>query len=220
MAPGELQPFLFVGLGNPGPEYEKTRHNLGERVVQEWARRLGWSLKEERHFKAKVAKGVNTNQTVHLLLPLTYMNLSGMAVKPYMDYFKIPLDRLVVIMDDISLAFGQLRLRAMGSTGGHNGLRSIEQCLGTSQYRRLRMGIGHPGEVMLATYVLEPFSQAEQEEVPVVIDRGVQVLQRLLKENFTHVMNSTNTVPRQAQKQRPDPAQSELTKPPEEGRGE
>jgi PTH1 family peptidyl-tRNA hydrolase len=215
----DLQTFLFVGLGNPGPKYENTRHNLGACVVQEFAHRLGWSLKEDRRFNAKIAKGISDHYTVHLMLPMTFMNLSGSAVKPYTHYFKIPLNRLVVVLDDISLAFGQLRLRAMGSTGGHNGLKSIEQCLGTSHYLRLRMGIGHPGEAVLANYVLESFNQAEQQELSVFIDRGVQVLQRLLKEDFTHVMNSVNTVPGQAQKQA-EPEPKDLTKPPVAGRGE
>lgn len=215
-----MQTFLFVGLGNPGPKYGNTRHNVGFHVIEKFAERLGWSLKEDRRFNAKVAKGVSDNQTVHLVMPLTFMNLSGMAVKPYADYFKIPLDHLVVVMDDISLAFGQLRLRAMGSAGGHNGLKSIEHFLGTSHYVRLRMGIGHPGEAMLADYVLEPFNPAEQQELPAFIDRGVQVLQRLLKESLARVMNSVNTVPRQIQKQKAGPEPIDLTKPPVAGRGE
>ena len=220
MAQEELQTFLLVGLGNPGSKYEDTRHNLGACVVQELAKRLGWPFKQDRRFNVEAAKGVSDNFTVHLVLPLTFMNLSGMAVRPYADYFKIPLNRLVVVLDDISLAFGQLRLRAMGSTGGHNGLKSMEQCLGTSHYLRLRMGIGHPGETVLANYVLEPFNQAEKQGLPAFIDRGVEVLQRLLKEDFTHVMNSVNTVPRQAQQLGTDPAIIDLTKPPVAGRGE
>lgn len=194
----DSQPFLFVGLGNPGPKYEHTRHNLGARVIKALGLRLGWTFKEDRRFDAEVAKGVSERHLVHLVLPLTFMNLSGMAVKPYADFFKIPLNCLVVVLDDISLAFGQLRLRGAGSAGGHNGLKSIEHCLGTSHYQRLRMGLGHPGDAMLVDYVLEPFNQAEQQELPIFIDRGVQVLQRLLTEDFSHVMNCVNTVPRQA----------------------
>lgn len=213
MAQPNLQTFLFVGLGNPGQEYENTRHNLGLKVVQELAKRLGWPLREDRRFKAKVAKGVSDQSTVHLVLPLTYMNSSGTAVKPYADYFKVPLSHIVVVIDDISLPFGKLRLRAVGSSGGHNGLKSIEYWLGTSRYMRLRMGIGHPGETMLADYVLEPFDKVEQQELTAFIDRGVQVLQRMLKEDFGQVMTSVNPDPREAQK--PD-----LTKPPVTGRGE
>lgn len=194
-----------------------TRHNMGYLVIQCLALRLGWSLREDRRFNAKVVKGVFENYTVHLLLPLTYMNLSGNAVRRYMDYFKIPVNSSVIITDDIALPFGQLRLRSVGSSGGHNGLKSIEACLGSSSYRRLRMGIGHPGEKMLVNYVLEPFNREEEQELPVFIDRGVEVLQRLLKESFIHVMNSVNTVPRQ-KKSGLEPI--DLTKPPIIGRGE
>ena len=213
-----MQSFLFVGLGNPGPQYVLTRHNMGCLVVQEFAHRLGWSLKEDRRFNAKVAKGISENKTIHLVLPLTYMNLSGNAVRRYVDYFKIPLNGVVVVTDDIALAFGQLRLRMMGSAGGHNGLRSIEACLGTSHYKRLRMGIGHPGEKMLVNYVLETFSSTEQQELPTFIDRGIEVLQRLLKESFSHAMKSVNTVPRQTTlKQRSAAEPIDLTKPPSTG---
>lgn len=212
MTQTNLQTFLFAGLGNPGPQYEMTRHNIGYLVIQNFARRLGWSLKEDRRFNAYVAKGVVENHTVHLLLPLTYMNLSGNAVRRYVDYFKIPLASEVIVTDDIALPFGQLRLRNMGSSGGHNGLKSIEACLGTSHYKRLRMGIGHPGEKMLVNYVLEAFSSTEQQELPTFIDRGVEVLQRLLKESFSHVMSSVNAVPR---KKSAEP--TDLTKPPVTG---
>lgn len=216
-----LQTFLFVGLGNPGTEYEMTRHNVGYLVIEAFARHLGWSLKEDRRFNACVAKGVIDTHPLHLLLPLTYMNLSGNAVRRYVDYFKIPLNHVVIVTDDIALPFGQLRLRGMGSAGGHNGLKSIEACLGTSHYKRLRMGIGHPGEQMLANYVLEAFSYTEQQKLPTFIGHGVEVLQRLLKESFSHVMTSVNTVPRQKMpKQGPGVEQKDLTKPPVTGRGE
>lgn len=212
-----MKTFLFVGLGNPGTQYEMTRHNMGYLTVEAFAYRLGWSLKEDRRFNAKVVKGVFENQTIHLLLPLTYMNLSGNAVRRYIDYFKIPLNNIIIVTDDIALPFGQLRLRSMGSHGGHNGLRSIEACLGTPQYKRMRMGISHPGEKVLTNYVLEPFSHTEQQQLPAFIGLGVEVLQRLLKEGFTHVMNSVNTVPRQ-KKTEQEP--TDLTKPPITGRGE
>lgn len=212
-----LQTFLFVGLGNPGLQYEMTRHNMGYLVVQAFAYRLKWFLKEDRRFNANVVKGNVENQTIHLLLPLTYMNLSGNSVRRYIDYFKIPIENLIIVTDDIALPFGQLRLRNMGSAGGHNGLKSIESCLGTSHYKRLRIGIGHPGEKMLANYVLETFSQIEQRELPVFIDHGVEVLQRLLKESFTQVMNSVNTIPCQ---KTTEMESKDLTKPPVIGRGE
>lgn len=216
MAQTDLQTVLFVGLGNPGSQYEMTRHNMGALVVEAFAYRLGWSLRLDRRFNAKTVKGVLDNLTIHLLLPLTYMNLSGNAVRSYIDYFKIPVHQVIIVVDDIALSFNQLRLRNMGSAGGHNGLKSVEACLGTSQYKRMRMGIGHPGEKMLANYVLETFNSVEQKELPAFIDQGVEVMIRLLKESFTQVMNSVNTVP--TQKTRAEPI--DLTKPPITGRGE
>lgn len=192
-----LQSILFIGLGNPGADYAMTRHNMGYLVIEAFARSLGWLFKEDRRFKARVVKGVYENKTVHLVLPLTYMNLSGTTVRCYVDYFKIPMNSLVVVTDDIALAFGQLRLRILGSAGGHNGLKSIEESLGSSQYMRLRMGIGHPGEKMLANYVLETFNQVEQQELPTFIDQGVEVLKRLINENPSHVMNGVNTISHQ-----------------------
>ena len=213
----DAQTILFVGLGNPGPHYAMTRHNLGYLVVQALAQRYEWVLKDDRRFNAKVAKGKIENKNVHLVLPLTFMNLSGTAVRRYVDYYKIPLKSVVVITDDVSLPFTQLRLRTMGSAGGHNGLKSIEASLGTTRYMRLRMGIGHPGEKLLANFVLEPFSPAEQQELPPFIDRGLEVLQLLLKESISRVMNRVNTgpVPKQQEVKPKD-----LTKPPLIGRGE
>jgi len=196
---------LFVGLGNPGAQYEHTRHNIGRMVVEAFARRFGLTWKEDRRFIANTARGVVGVDTVHLLLPLTYMNLSGDAVRRYVDYFKIPLDSLVVVADDIALPFGRMRLRGVGSAGGHNGLKSVEGCLQTAGYKRLRMGIGQPGEAMLAVYVLENFSYEEQQELPKFIDRGAETLMCLMKESFSHVMTVVNT---------------DLTKPPVTGRGE
>lgn len=215
MTQAETQSILFVGLGNPGPNYEMTRHNIGYLVVQAFAQRLGWSLKEDRRFNARVAKGINEDKTIHLLLPLTFMNLSGTAVRRYVDYYKISLNHLVVVTDDIALPFGQPRLKLMGSAGGHNGLKSIEAHLGTSHYMRLRMGIGHPGEKVLADYVLDEFSSEDKQALPTFIDSGVGILQRLLKENPSQVMNAVNTVPKQAKtKEEPVKEPNDLTKPP------
>lgn len=221
MVQTDLSSFLFVGLGNPGTQYEWTRHNIGYLVIRKLANDLGWSLKEDRRFNACIVKGIIDNKTVHLMLPLTYMNLSGSAVRQYADYFKLSLQNLVIVTDDIALSFGQVRLKSMGSSGGHNGLKSIEACLGTSYYKRLRMGIGHPGEKILANYVLEVFNQKEQQELPVFIDSGVEILKRLLKEDFSHVMHDVNTVSRQNILKQPSVAEPiDLTKPPSIGRGE
>lgn len=197
---------VFVGLGNPGSKYEKTRHNIGYMVLKDFARKEGWSFKEEMRFNALIAKGRIGNATVHLLLPTTYMNLSGMAVRPYLDFFKIGPDSLVVVSDDVALPFGQIRLRSMGSPGGHNGLKSIEAHLGTSQYARLKMGVGSPeGNQDLADFVLAPFGVEEVAALGAFIDRGTQVLRRMLDDTLSNVMNAINAKP------------IDLTKPPVTG---
>jgi PTH1 family peptidyl-tRNA hydrolase len=189
------QPYIFVGLGNPGSQYELTRHNIGHLVIKSLATQLGWQFKEEKYFNALIAKGVIENKPVHLLLPLTYMNLSGTAIRRYLDFFKFSSSHLIVVTDDISLSFGKFRLKTMGSAGGHNGLKSVESCLGTSHYNRLKMGIGHPGARNLADYVLGVFTQEELQVLTSFVDRGVEILFRLLKESVSQVMNAVNTTP-------------------------
>lgn len=184
---------VFVGLGNPGSKYEKTRHNIGFMVVKDFARKMGWSFKEERQFSAFVAKGLVGDVMVHLLLPTTYMNLSGMAVRAYLDYFKLGLDCLVVINDDVAFPFGQMRLKSMGSAGGHNGLKSIESHLGSSLYVRLRMGVGSPQKTEeLADYVLASFNAEETAALVTFVDRATQILRSLLTETVSNVMNAVN----------------------------
>jgi peptidyl-tRNA hydrolase, PTH1 family len=190
----DTQPLVIIGLGNPGESYRNTRHNMGFLVVEAFAHSVNRVMKEDKQFQALVGKETIKGRIVHFLLPLTYMNLSGVAVRRYLDYFKLPIDQVIVVTDDIALTYGQLRLKTMGSAGGHNGLKSIETHLGTTQYMRLRMGIGHPGQKILTDYVLDVFSPTEQETLPEFIDRGVKVLQRLLVEGPSYVMNTVNTV--------------------------
>lgn len=214
MIQSALHPLLYVGLGNPGLQYEMTRHNVGYKVVKAFAKQMDWSLKIDRRFNAFVAKGEYQNRIVYLLLPLTFMNLSGESVKRLMDYFKLPLESVLVISDDIALPFGQLRLKPSGGAGGHNGLKNIEKMIGSNQYMRLRMGIGHPGQWDLADYVLSPFTAIEQEKLPVFIDDGVNVLKCLMQEERSVVMNSVNTILSATQKQKLPEKIIDLTKPP------
>lgn len=212
---------IFVGLGNPGPRYEMTRHNMGYLVVQAFAKQMKWQFKEEKRFNCLVAKAECQGAIVHLLLPLTFMNLSGTAVRSYLEYYKLLIDEVVIITDDFALPFGQMRLKTMGSPGGHNGLKSIEQHLGTAMYKRLRMGISHPSGRNLADYVLENFSQDEQESLMSVVDRGKDILLRLVKEPFSQVMNAVNVIPRQPPKKAGLTEETiDLTKPLIEGRGD
>jgi PTH1 family peptidyl-tRNA hydrolase len=184
---------LIIGLGNPGKEYELTRHNLGFLVVQGVAHVNKWEFKEQRTFQALAAKGQIGDQTVHLLLPTTYMNLSGQAARKYMDYYKIGPEAVLVVADDVDLPFGELRVKASGSAGGHNGLKSIESCLGTQNYARLRMGIGQKQpNGTLADYVLGNFTKEEFGALPNVIQQGVNVVMRLMNESIAQVMNAVN----------------------------
>jgi PTH1 family peptidyl-tRNA hydrolase len=189
---------VIVGLGNPGKKYEHTRHNIGFMVVKALAKKLQWKLKEETHFSAYVCKGQVDDAQVHLLLPTTYMNLSGLAVRRYLDYYQLGVEYVIVVSDDIALPFGELRLRSMGSSGGHNGLKSIEAHLATRHYVRLRMGVGTPNdkkisdEETLADYVLGTFSADETDKLVPFVERGVHVLWQLIHESISRVMNEVN----------------------------
>lgn len=192
MTHSKLNTFIFVGLGNPGQQYEKTRHNIGFSVIKALGRRVGSHFKEDKHFNAYVAKGVIEDTSIHLLMPMTYMNLSGIAIRRYLDFYKLNVSQLVVIVDDIALPFGHLRFKLKGSSGGHNGLKSVEAYLGTTHFMRLRMGIGDPCEHVLKDYVLAPFSREELEKLEPFVDLGADVLQQLLKTSPFRVMNQVN----------------------------
>lgn len=190
--------YVIVGLGNPGKQYELTRHNMGYLVVQAFAEGQGWKLKVEGQFNALVAKGKIGEATVHLLLPLTYMNASGQAVKRYLDFYKLPPKDLIVVTDDIGLAFGDLKIRIVGGPGGHNGLRSIQEFLQTIHYTRLRVGIGldKPEQQSLADYVLEPFTSEEREKLLSILKQAGSILERLVVQGVTAVINSVNVKPK------------------------
>lgn len=186
--------FVVVGLGNPGKKYALTRHNMGYLVVQALAQEQGWDFKEVASFQANVTKGRIGNVLVHLLLPLTYMNESGQAVRRYLDYYKLNPQHAIVVVDDTALSFGTSRVRSIGSAGGHNGLKSIQTHLHTQHYVRLRMGIGReqPNQP-LVEYVLDTFSVAEKNELMPFVERGVAIVKRLMVEEVSAVMNSVNS---------------------------
>lgn len=184
---------VFVGLGNPGRKYAKTRHNLGFLVVEQLASSLGWPLIDDKRFKAKTSKGRLNEAEVHLLLPQTYMNESGWSVRQYLDYYQLEAGQLVVVADDTALKFGHLRLRRQGSAGGHNGLKSIIAHLGLQEFSRLRMGIGsQPVEQSLADYVLSDFSAEEAVGLDEFVKRGAAILKSLTAESIAKVMNRVN----------------------------
>lgn len=169
----ELPPkrYLIVGLGNPGTAYEKTRHNIGFRAVQEFAKKHGMTFRKESRVYGELAEGQVEGNKVLLLLPMTYMNNSGRSVQACMSYFKLGLEDMIVVVDDIAFALGDFRVKKEGSPGGHNGLKSIEEHLKSSSYFRLRIGIGAPNGQILADYVLDKFPSADHKTVEQVLQR-------------------------------------------------
>lgn len=185
---------LIVGLGNPGSEYVQTRHNVGfmvlERLAQRWL--AAWSL--EGRFKASVARAEEHGRRVWLCRPQTYMNLSGEAVRAIMDYFQVSAEQLLVVVDDADLPLGELRLRPKGGAGGHHGLESIEQHLGTSEYARLRIGIGRQAQNarQLTGYVLGKFLAGERELANKVLTRATEQAACWWMAGIAEAMNKFN----------------------------
>ena len=185
--------YIIAGLGNPGSRYEKTRHNCGFEAIDLLAERCGISLKA-RKFKSLCGNGVIDGQKVLLMKPLTYMNLSGEAVQAAAAFYKIdPAKELIVLYDDISLEPGQLRVRAKGSAGGHNGIRSIIRMLGTEQFLRVKIGTGaKPADMDLADYVLGRIPLSERADMAAAFDRASKAAVDLVTEPLDRVMNEYN----------------------------
>ena len=186
--------YLIAGLGNPGREYENTRHNAGFASIDRLAEKNHISI-DMKKFQALCGTGYIGGQKVLLLKPQTYMNLSGESLRAACDFFKIdPEQELIVIYDDISLAPGQLRIRAKGSAGGHNGIKSIISHLGTQVFLRGKVGVGEkPQGWDLADYVLGHFSKEEQQVMQESFDRAADAAAALLSEEVQQVMNEYNT---------------------------
>ena len=185
--------FLIVGLGNPGAEYAKTRHNAGFLLVEKLAERwkAGWTL--EKKFNARVAKAERNEGRVRLCEPQTFMNSSGESVGPLIQFFRVPHNRLLVAVDDADIPFGEIRLRPGGSSGGHHGLESIEQHLGTREFARLRIGIGRKdGAREITDYVLGRFSAAETELAEKVLSAAADQTEVWLKAGIQKAMSQFN----------------------------
>ncbi|WP_026463144.1 aminoacyl-tRNA hydrolase [Adhaeribacter aquaticus] len=166
--------YLLVGLGNIGPEYADTRHNIGFMVLNYLAKKHEAQFDVGRH--AFVTEIKYKGKSFTLVKPTTYMNLSGKAVAHYLSSLKIPVANMLVITDDLAIPFGKLRMRAKGSAGGHNGLKHIEETLGNNEYARLRFGVGsnYP-KGRQVDYVLSPFSNEEQEQLPALIETAAEM---------------------------------------------
>lgn len=186
---------LIVGLGNPGSRYAKTRHNIGRRVVEALAREFKAEWKENKGLKSRRAKVKPNEISFALAVPSLFMNESGSAVRLLVDHLGINFKSdLLVVTDDAALPLGRLRLRASGTDGGHRGLRSIEETLGTQSYARLRIGIGPTSstEQPLEEYVLSPFQKEEEEKLKELLERGVESCKLWLAHSIEKAMDWTN----------------------------
>lgn len=186
--------FIIAGLGNPGREYENTRHNIGFCVIEDIARKYQISMLERKH-KAVIGKGYIDGQKVILVKPLTYMNLSGESIREVTDYYKVDVTtQLVVVSDDISLDVGQLRIRKKGSAGGHNGLKNIIEHLGHENFMRIRIGVSDkPQGYDLKDYVLGHFTDKEKKLLEETSGNAVEAVRMILQGDVDGAMNRYNT---------------------------
>jgi PTH1 family peptidyl-tRNA hydrolase len=183
--------FLIVGLGNPGPEYEATRHNIGFMVLDRLSAQGGHDFKSDRF--GHTCEFKHKGRTLFLLKPNTYMNLSGKALRFHQQDQKIPMENILVVTDDLALPFGKQRLRGKGSAGGHNGLKNIEQLLGSDGYARLRMGVGSNfSKGAQVDYVLSPFAKEETGDLPAVLDKAVNTILSFALQGLERTMNQFN----------------------------
>ncbi len=183
--------YLIAGLGNIGPEYELTRHNVGFLILDRLADEKGSTFKVDK--LASISEVRHKGRVLHLVKPTTYMNLSGKAVNFWLQHHKISKENLLVITDDIALPYGKIRLKPKGSAGGHNGLKNIEQLTGGQNYARLRFGVGddfYKGNQV--DYVLSPFSQKELDELVLNMDRAIDAIFSFCTIGMERTMNHFN----------------------------
>jgi PTH1 family peptidyl-tRNA hydrolase len=184
--------YLIAGLGNPGPKYAANRHNVGFHCVERLALAHGLAF-DKRQKRARVARGTIRGQRVVLAKPQTYMNASGRAVVPLAHFYKVQLECLLVIYDDLDLPLGTIRLRPEGGSGGHKGMRSIIEHLGTPSFARLRIGIGRPpGQMDPAAYVLQNFPVSEATLLEETVERAIAAIEAWMTEGIEVAMNQHN----------------------------
>lgn len=185
--------YIIAGLGNPGREYENTRHNTGFMVIDEAAGKYNISVTEKKH-KALIGKGFIGGQKVVLVKPQTFMNLSGESIREVIDYYKIDEKvELIVISDDISLETGAIRIRKRGSAGGHNGLKNIILHLGHDEFQRIRMGVGEkPQEYELIDYVLGHFNEEDSKLIAASVKEAAEAIEVMITDGSDAAMNKFN----------------------------
>lgn len=183
---------IIVGLGNPGSEYEKTRHNTGFMVIDKIAEKYNIEIKKEKS-KALIGMGEINGEKVMLVKPQTFMNLSGEAVRGIMDFYKESEDNLLIAFDDIDLELGNIRIKERGSAGTHNGMKSVVQNVGTTNFKRVKVGIGKPkGSMDLVNYVLGRFSDDELKILTESIEKAVEAIEIIVSGNVSKAMNLYN----------------------------
>ena len=187
------EPLLVVGLGNPGPQYAKTRHNIGFMVADILAARVGWSFKVHKKSGAEVVTGRLGHRPVVLAKPRCYMNESGRQVGPLAKFYSVPAADVIVIHDELDIDFGRVRLKLGGGEGGHNGLRSVANALGSKDFQRVRIGIGRPpGRKDPAAFVLEPFTSTERGEVPTICEQAADATELLIEAGLETAQNQVH----------------------------
>ncbi|WP_378734011.1 aminoacyl-tRNA hydrolase [Nocardia brasiliensis] len=186
-------PALVVGLGNPEPEYERTRHNVGFLVADVLAQRVGGRFAVHKKSGADLLQARLDGRQVLIAKPRTFMNLSGRPVAALAKFFSVPPTEVIVVHDELDLPFGEIRLKRGGGEGGHNGLRSISSALTTKDYLRTRIGIGRPpGRQDPADYVLKPFAAPERKEVPVIVEQAADAVELLLRVGLETAQNQVH----------------------------
>jgi len=183
----------IIGLGNPGKKYEKTRHNIGFMAMDELAKRHGFDFDKSK-FDCVYHLGFIEQEKTLFVKPQTFMNLSGEGVRPLLDFYKVDPEQTLVIYDDLDLPPGKIRLRGKGGHGGHNGIRSLIDHLGTREFKRVRLGIGRPEDATsVVNYVLQPFSKREIENIESAIQRTADACEMWMQESFDKTMNEFNS---------------------------
>ncbi len=191
--------WLLAGLGNPGPEYAKTRHNVGFWLAEAMVRDCGGNLTRHKRAQAMVCEtrlGPLPGERIVVVEPLSFMNASGGPVKALMDFYSVPVANLIVAHDELDIALGAIRLKVGGGDNGHNGLRSIRSALGTGDFLRIRLGIGRPvGRQDPADFVLKPFTADQRPEAETMVERGVGAAQMLIFQGLAAAQNAYNGDP-------------------------
>ena len=182
---------LIVGLGNPGKEYEKTKHNMGFRAIDEIAKHNNVEINKSK-FGGLYIELQNNNEKIILLKPQQYINLSGDVIKKYVDFYKIDVNDILIICDDLDTNIGKLKLKYKGSSGGHNGLKNIESNLKTTEYKRIKIGISNNKDIDTKDYVLSKFSKEEENILKEIIDLFPQIYEDYLTLTFDKLMSKYN----------------------------